>query len=444
MKIFLVLSNFPYAQGEAIEVVGDEAVSLIAQAGHDLCVQVLLRDGRTAVNVKREQAARDRYAYAANVKFLEPIFLDELQPRRGRIGGGFARFVTLVLTLPGLRRWINRRLFPAKRATPYVRRAVAGERPDIVLTIWSWESLAATYSIRDVPKFMYYGNPDHKPMEARLRHPELFDMDVTRLTGWMRYRYLKLLNAARELQHLRMMRCCEVVANNSMVDAIYYRDRGHPRSIYLHNMWPDMLSPASHSEATVPPKTFRIVGSVGNLGATGNTFGLHFIGRYVAPGLEARVGKENFSIDIYGGGRPTHKVATTLQHPAIRLRGWVDNLNSEIKSSHVFLVLTNVDGFVVGNTRILLAWSLGACIVAHADSALSMPEVRHGENALLGRTPDEINDLIVEAASDPALRQRIGAGGRAAFQQYYRSDIVVPKMLEEMQRCIHTFHGASG
>lgn len=436
MKIFLVLSNFPYDKGEAIEVVSHEVIQLIAEAGHILDVQVLLRDGRTSVNGERGETARTALGTFNGVKLLDPIYLNELAPERGSFAYTIETFITLVECLLGLRYGINPRLFPGKRAFPKVRDAVEKSSPNIILTVWSWESLAATYGIRGVPKFMYYGNPDHKPTEARLSHPELFDIQKNTFIDWIKYKYVLHCNTLREIQHLAMMRACEVTANNSLVDAAYYRNQGHPKSIYLQNMWPESTNSAAGTSEGAGSGQIKIVGSVGNLGSTGNTFALYYIGQKIAPGLETKLAKDSFYIDIYGGGRPYPAVAEALRHPSIRLRGWVDDLNSEINSSIAFLVLTNVDGFIVGNTRILLAWSLGACVIAHRNSALSMPEIKHMDNALLGETADEINDLICLAATDASLRKRIGNGGYSTFQRFYRSDVVVPKMLDEMRRCV--------
>lgn len=436
MKIFVLLANFPYERGEAIEVVGFEAIRLMAAGGHTLDVQVLLRDGRTPRNVERERYARESLGKLEGVALLDAICLNELEPPRGRFSRSFELASTWVRSLPVLRRSINDRLFPGRRAYPLVRDAVRRTRPDIILGIWTWESLAATSDIRDVPKFMYYGNPDHKPTEARLDHPELFGIDVRTPGGWLRHRYLRRLNKAREIQHVKMSKTCAVMANNSLVDVNYYRDAGHPRSVYIQNMWPAPDGRNGAAAQVARDETVSIIGSVGNLGATGNTFGLHYIGQHIAPGMRRRMGNRAFSIDIFGGGRPTAAVEKVLVHPAIRLRGWVDDINSEILRAAAFLVLTNVSGFIVGNTRILLAWSLGSCVIAHRNSALSMPEIQHMENALLGETPDEINDLIYRAIEDPQLRQRIGAGGYATYQKYYRSEVVVPQMLEEMGKCV--------
>ena len=439
MKIFLLLSAIPYDRGEAIDVVSYEAVRLMAEAGHTVYVQALIREPRSPREMERQRYAAERLASAGTVHLLDPIYLgDFVKPPAGIA----AHAVALLRSLPGLRNAINPYFFPAVAARPAVEARVRQTEADVIASIWSWEALAASYDIPGVPKFVYYGNPNHKPIEAQLAYPDLFELPSGGLVSRMKLAGLRLLNRAREIQHVRMMAACEVTSNNALIDAQYYRDQGHPRSLYLQNMWPDApVEPVfgGHPAEEVP----RICGSVGNLAATGNTFGLYYLGAELVPRLEAQLGRGGFVVDVYGGGKARHRVAEKLSHPSIRLRGWVDDLNAEIMSSAVFLVLTNVYGFNVGNTRILLAWSLGSCVVAHRSSALSMPELVHDETALLGDTPEEIAELVARAVRDRALRERIGRGGYRAFQQYYRSETLVPRMLAEIEGLVPTSHGGA-
>lgn len=452
MKIFCVLSNVPDRDGEAIEVVGREVVRHMAALGHEVAVQVLIREGWSADIEKRASEAARELSRPGSLEILPTIYLGDLlreqdarpgglrAPGRlrglGRAGAAADRLFSALRSLPLLRRWPNPRFFPALAARPTLRSVIETTRPDVLLSIWSWEALAATFDLPGVPKFVYYGNPDHKPEQARMRFPELFDLPHVGVRGALRQWILRLENRAREIQHLRMMRCCEVTANNSAVDARYYEEQGHPRSIYLQNMWPE--DPGGPVMGGRPDRDgpVRVAGSVGNLAATGNTFGLRYLGERLAPELESRIGADRLRIDVYGGGSARPRVASALDRPAIHLRGWVDDLSEELRRSHVFLVLTNVDGFIVGNTRILLAWSLGTCVVAHSNTALSMPEIRHMQNALLGDSPEEIADLVARAARDDDLRARIGRGGYEAFRDCYVSDGVVPKMLTAMEACI--------
>jgi glycosyltransferase involved in cell wall biosynthesis len=152
------------------------------------------------------------------------------------------------------------------------------------------------------------------------------------------------------------------------------------------------------------------------------------------PRLAARFKDRQFEIHLLGKGTPSAASAAALNDRRVKSRGWVEDINEEFRSSSAFLVLTNVNAdFLVGNTRILLAWALGTCVIMHENSGLAMPEIEHGVNALLGKTPDELAELIVSAVDDEVLRRRIGQGGQHTFETYYRSDVVVPKMLSLVQ-----------
>lgn len=441
MRIFLVLSNFPDKNGEAIEVVSYEVMRLTCAAGHHVDVQVLIRDCPNESYARKQSWIRAECRGIEGIEILPAIYLGVDETRHAKWCRRLEYLISVIRSLPLIRRRPNPILFPAMRVRKNFEAAVRERKSDIILGIWSWESLAATYAIRGVPKFMYYGNPDHKPMEARLKQPQLYDIPADSVKDALHLLLMKMINRARELQHLRMMRCCEVTANNSLVDVKYYQGAGHPCSLYIQNMWPEATGGPLFGGDCAAGEALKIVGSVGNLGATGNTFGLHFLGQQLAPKLERTFGDSSIEIDVYGPGKPSKAVAAVLNRPSIRLRGWVEDIAANIKSSCAFLVLTNVGGFIVGNTRILLAWSLGACVIAHTNSPLSMPEIKHMENALLGDDADELARLIEIAANDRHLREKIGRGGYETYQRYYRSDIVVPVLLQRIQQCVDKYRG---
>ncbi len=443
MKIFLLLSALPYEKGEAIEVVSHEVVRLMADAGNDVVVQVLIREKRSDAFLDREWHAAKLYAGSPGVEFLPTIYLGDLPPAGASGSKVFSQAWLLVRCLPILRRKINPALFPAMAAGPLVRARAKTVGPDVIASIWSWESLEASYDISETPKFVYYGNPNHKPPETQLNHPELFDLGGKGILAKFKLTLLRMVNRAREVQHLQMMASCETTANNALIDAQYYTEKGHPRSIYLRNMWPEAdRAPVFHGEPA-QDGLIHFCGSVGNLGATGNTFGLYFLGAELVPRIEAGLGRGKFVIDVFGGGKARNAVSRVIGTPSIRLRGWVDDINVEIVNSIAFLVLTNVYGFNVGNTRILLAWSLGGCVIAHTSSALSMPELEHGVNALLGETPGDLAELVVRVAKEPGLRERIGRGGYETYRRFYRSKSVVPQMIVEIDRTVTEFKSRS-
>lgn len=431
MKLFLVLSCAPRLDGEAIEVVSCEVVRHASRLGHDLLLQVILRDARaSAVSVRAEEALQR--LTIPRCKVLPTLYLEDVRRT-------FSRWRPLDLCCKAVLVLSESHLFPASRLQKVIEQRVVASQAEALLSVWSWEALAATYRISHVPKFVYYGNPDHLPVDARLRNPELFGIPIVSLWDRLRLLIERFLNWRRKRLHIKMMNHCEVVANNSILDAAFYKTHGHQRSIYLQNMWPEMER-GSAVGCLAKNGSVKIIGNVGNLAATGNTFGLDYLGRRLFPLLESRFGQCPFEVHLLGKGPARESVSRYLTDRRIVFRGWVDNINSEIQTSDAFLVLTNANkDFLVGNTRILLAWALGACVVLHANSGQAMPEIQHGENVLMGRTPDEIADLIVRASEDRELRTKIGEGGFRTFQTYYRSDVVVQKMLTLVEDLVREF-----
>lgn len=433
MKVFLVLSNLPNLHGEAIEVVSYEIVRHLLNAGHKVALQVIWRYPKASEESERYHRALQQLDLPITI--CPTLYLENLEDPYA-MRRGIVRFGHRVLDLAK-----PERLFPAAKFAPEIRRRLRESRADVILGVWSWEALAATYSIMDVPKFMYYGNPDHKPAEARYGHPALFGIPTKTMKDKLQLMYLKWRNERLKTAHLEMMARCECTANNSWVDAQFYAAHGHPRSIYLQNMWPPVKEDATPISPLSNDNVVKLIGNVGNIGSTGTTFGLYYIGKELLMRLAQRFGSRKWEIHILGRGRLSSVVESYFNDPHVVLRGWVDDIHHEFYSAHAFLVLTNWSrDFLVGNTRLLLAWSLKTCTILHENSVLSMPEVKHEENALLGRTPDEIADQIVRAATENGLRKKIGEGGYDTYQRYYCSDVVMLKMIAELENCVRIFN----
>lgn len=378
-------------------------------------MQPILGGGRDAATDRADLDALRADGYTVE----EPLEVDEEPPPRrfGRLSSA--------LYAPA------ERFFPALSLAPLVRGRVGARKAELVLHVWSPGGLAACSTVEEAPVFAYYGNPDHKPIEARLRHPDLFDLPRATLKERSRLALMRVENFQRKEATVELMRTCRFAGNICAVDARFFGEEGHPESFYVQNMW------AEHGEPASPADENRIVGNIGgNLGATGNTFGLVFLGREVLPELDARLG-EDYAVDVFGAGEPTSAVRGALDHPRIRMRGWAHDIDREISEAKVFLVTNNCDPhFVVAHTRVLHAWSLGACVVCHRGIATAMPEVVHGENALLGETGAEIAEQVAAALRDDDLRARIADGGRRTFQAEFAPDVVVERILSRVEAAL--------
>ena len=154
MKIFLVLSAIPYEEGEAIEVVSHEVVRLMAAAGHNLIVQVIIRETSSTLMEERFSDAKAKLSEAGDIQLLPVLYLGDMQQKKSGLFNFIEYMTTIVRCLPPFTGLINKYFFPGMIAKKSVLGRVKEVAPDIILSIWSWEALSDTYDIKGVPKFV--------------------------------------------------------------------------------------------------------------------------------------------------------------------------------------------------------------------------------------------------------------------------------------------------
>ena len=262
---------------------------------------------------------------------------------------------------------------------------ISAVKPDVVLTVWSELATAMAHRL-PYPVFAYYGNPDTKIVAMRYLN-QISDRSVPRRI--IQQIYDRMHAYFFKKAHLRVMSRLAGLVDVAANDALYYAQNGLSKAAYVRNIWgnfrEDWESEREQSEINNP---LKIIGNVGNLSATGNTFGLQILCERIIPELRILLGADAFEVHICGGGRPTDHVAGLLDDPNIRVRGFVADIDAEIISAPVFLVANNWNPyFQVGNTRFLHAWSLGACCIAFRACSEAMPELVHEHNVLLGDSP---------------------------------------------------------
>lgn len=418
MRLFFVTSAFPIA-GHTVRaptVVVREALTSLRALGHEVDFQPLLGPGRDPRPTAEEKASIE-WAGRLGIRMLSTL----QAPPASDAQGGSRELLRLALARDPAH------AFPACKLTEQMAERVATSDADAVFNLWSSAALAACSAV-DRPVFAYYGNPDHKPTAARLKYASLFGTPARGLRPRLYLALRRAANRATKRANIALMRTATWATNVCAVDAQLFADHGHPNAFYIQNMWP-RPGLVNHLEA----EPNKIVGNIGGLYATGNTFGLSFLGREVLPALDRRLGRD-FSIHLYGAGELLPSVAAGLRHPGVHQRGWVEDIDGELASAKVFLLLNNNNlDFIVGHTRILHAWSLGSCLVAHANNALAMPEIVHGENALLGESGEEIAELVATALEDEELRQRIVAGGRETFERLFLPDVVMNRVVQHLE-----------
>jgi hypothetical protein len=407
LRFFFIAPTLPLA-GHSVRaqtVVVREALRALADLGHEVLFQPLLHPDHEGGEP------------ATDVKLLPP-----LTAPHDAVGSTPSLLLRQAYSNdPGV-------FYPSHALRDELARRVDSAGADLVFHLWCSAAFAACSRV-EAPVFAYAGNPDHYSMAARLKHPDLFG--IPRRTVRNRTKLILWRRAYERFEdvHVELVKTSRWVGCVSAPNASYYAERGHPESFYVQNMWP-----ATGERLELPrPTENRIVGNMGGQYATGNTFGLSFLGREILPELDRRLGAD-YSVHLYGAGALAPAVAGSLAHPRVVNRGFVDDIDGELRSAKVFLLANNANpDFVVGHTRILHAWSVGSCLVAHRNMAVAMPEIVHGENALLGDNAAEIAEHVAHALEDEGLRARIVEGGRHTWERDFLPRTVIRRVVARIE-----------
>lgn len=419
--LLVVSSVWPHVEGsyEAANVVVHSIVAqLIADGAFDLSYAYI---NSHLAQIPHQAESEIACLREAGVNFLEPLLLPLPPPLRSRPLALFKALLTKPESI----------LFGYGAGDAL--RTLAQRPIDAVLTIWTEVGLNAASDVGAL-RFAYHGNPDHKVFDAQHELMRLVGVEPRGLRAALDWLRRFLLRNLLERAHLAVLRNYTFVADVAANDAAYYAERGI-KACYLSNMWPMSPPPEWESwrDALEAANPGKIVGSVGNLSATGNSLGFVALSKEVLPALERVLPRDSFKIHIFGGREPKPFLKPLLNHPAIVFRGFVQDLNAEIISASVFLISNNHHNFKVGHTRFLHAWSLGACVVAFRDCRESMPEIEHGKNALLGDTAEEVAAIVAQALDDRELRRRIGRGGIETLQQKFSPRTVTRRLIAQMK-----------
>jgi glycosyltransferase involved in cell wall biosynthesis len=426
-KVLVVSAVWPHSTGmvQAAEMAAYEITHRLVQENCDVAYALVSQ----ASLGPSEPAHKDvRFLESVGVRFLPPVKLDPFPPAvSGR------RFWAGVLA--GERRMLLRGWGQHEKLAAALQ-TVEPWKPDVVVPVWSYE---ATYCAAGlgIPLCLFHGNPDHKVSKAW--YSVAWRWERSWSPGWLLRYGLGCISVSQlERVHLKELRKFPVIWENAKNDYDYYRERSFTSVRYLRNMWPapDDDECLARRDAQEQVKPLKICGNLGHLGATANTFGLWALCDEIVPAFKKRLGAGQFEVHVYGRTQPRPFLTEWLKDSDIKLRGFVDDIETELLSSPIFLLANNRHDFKVGHTRILTAFATGACVVAFRDTALSMPELVHGENILLGNDGEEIADLIVRAGSDRELRRRIGRNALRTLRELFSPEKAVAAMASDIRQVL--------
>jgi glycosyltransferase involved in cell wall biosynthesis len=199
--------------------------------------------------------------------------------------------------------------------------------------------------------------------------------------------------------------------------AAWLRRRGLRDALYLRTPVPDPLGDGWQAERDRRLAARPRLLLVGHLKGVVTLEGLWTFARRILPRLERELGPDGFEARILGGYDPPPELARALDRPSVALLGHREDPAAEFLSAHVLLAPNSIPLGI--RVRIVSAFSFGCCVVTHAANALGIPELEHGRNALVGRSPDALAEATLQAIRDAGLRRRLEAAGRETYERSF-------------------------
>src|SRR5919206_3350271 len=309
-------------------------------------------------------------------------------------------------------------LLPAVRAADGVRRAL--ERVDVGMS-FGIEAIAATAELDAAPFLAVLSHPPGVPRRLRLR----YDPAPRSLLGRAAERSFVLHADRRTAALLRRFASVGVFSGHH---AEWARRHG-VNAWYAHYPMPDLAGPAwRERRAAAQARTERPrILMIGHLRGIGTISGLHLFVPEILPALTRELGEDGYEVHVVGGQEPPPAFREGLRHPAVRLRGQIEDPEEEFFAAHVLLAPNPTT--TGASARILSGLTFGSCIVAHTDSLIGIPELEHGRNCLLAPDGPGLAEATLTALRDPALRERLGKRARQLYEAAFAPDVAATRLV---------------
>lgn len=452
MKVFVIGGGVPFRRHDqkgvtAVNIVLHDLLKSLLDLAHDLDFQIIFNGHRASGFLNESEQAELDGLQRLGMNVLPPVYPEQYQdtsvsPPHGKRAGRLLRRLLIGAKVEDF--------YTAIRVRDQVCERVDASKAEAVLTVWSPEGVAATHGYCGAPRIAFQGDVDFAPGEARMRDAALFLPDTVS-SGWHVRALSQRLHQEFGLEqfkhaHWQLMKEVTVIANVTASNAEFYAAHGHPHSIYIRNIWSDggfvrAKFAGEGKQMTHSPRPVKIIGHVGYLSMTGSTYGLKFLLSEVVPALRDVMTGLDYEVHIIGGGEVAPALKLLTNQERVVMRGYVNDLDTELASADVFLLLNNAGRYIAAYTRHLVAWSTGLCLVVHANSKKAIPEIVHMENALVGSTAVEVAQMIQLAATDKSLNERIRLGGQATYEKYFTPMAVARALSAEMSRLVDEHAG---
>jgi glycosyltransferase involved in cell wall biosynthesis len=310
-----------------------------------------------------------------------------------------------------------------------VASAISDCTPEVVWA-YHWETVAATHPLRGrIPRLATVVDlPQLSALYRWRASPGKFTRSGVSRLLWLqaRLRHLGRLEVS-------LLNDCEASGNFAAHHAEWLRSRGAAGCEYLRTPIEDRPG-ADWKRAREPRRTddaFRVF-LIGHLRGISTLEGLDLFANETLPLLERELG-DRLEVRIAGGYEPPAHLRRALERPSVRFLGHLEAPDGEFASADAVVVPTSVP--LGTRVRILVAFSFGCPVVAHESNTAGIPELSHGENALLASDGKGLAKGVLRVVGDPDLAARLGRNGRETYERFFAPEVAgeaVARILERI------------
>ena len=363
MRVALLCHGLPQPDTNGGPIFCWSVMQSLREAGHRVTVVAMIYPGDVDDTPGRRQLIHDQGVDLMTLSADAPA-------RPDWPFGPKSRLHRLVFNEP-------RRDFATARLAPDMGRILDRLAPE-VLFAYHWDTLATIHGTA-VPKVAMVSDPWMAPALARLRGRPLAATRacvrawINMFLDWQIYRRTMV----------RLLNGCQAAGCTEAREADWLRRSGAGHCRYWPGPVPDACGPdwLRRRSARGEGAKFRILLGPSRLDGTSNSAALIFFSREILPRLDARLGADGYEAHVIGRGELPPAAGVLAAHPAVRLRGRVEDVTAEFLSCDAQLVPTP---FVLGaRVRIIAGFSHGCAVVATTHEAVNLPEMVNESNCLL-------------------------------------------------------------
>lgn len=165
-------------------------------------------------------------------------------------------------------------------------------------------------------------------------------------------------------------------------------------------------------DSTITPEPHTII-YTGAVTYNANFDAADFFIRDVFPLVRSRTPDARFTVT---GGTGNVDVSQLAAQPGVTFSGYLPSVAKAVQQSAIMVAPLRVGGGT--RLKILEAMALGTPVISTSKGAEGL-NVTHGENILIGDTPEAMTDAIHLLFNDHQLRARLAASARALVEREY-------------------------